>query len=172
MTSRLTPLKMERSWAFGLVSFRTRSDRTMKYSLTIAALMGAITLGLPLTSLAETLPKAFVCKLSDSRTAVIKDGRLILDKGKDPLAFTLAALDLKKRSAQLIGNNGATNVTMIKGDRGYHFIETTPSGNMAFTTVFLAPANEQRLFAVHSRHMEIVFMPVVSQYYGWCESKS
>ena len=93
----------------------------------------------------------------------------VTDKEFPPLIFD--AIDLKKRTARMVGNQGATDVTAIFTLTGITFIEQTPSGNLNFTTVFFSCVEgTENYIAVHSRHMNLVVTkPLPSQTYGICK---
>lgn len=78
------------------------------------------------------------------------------------------SIDLKKRTARLIGNQGAADLVVFTTGAGLTFFETTGSGNVVFTTVFGSQGNGKYI-AVMSRHMDIIGKPMPSQYYGTCQ---
>lgn len=91
--------------------------------------------------------------------------------GIDPLIF--AALNPDTRSAQFVGNIGATTVTMIATGTTWSFVEVTDTGNVNVTQVFLwdepqAAAGIYR--AIHSRHSSLMGVIVASQHYGHCKA--
>ena len=85
------------------------------------------------------------------------------------MAFTIAAIDLAKGNAQLVGNLGASPLIVIRGSDGISFIERTPSGNMNVTTVYTTKIKAGGFAAVHSRHVGSPGDPMISQYLGSCE---
>ena len=112
-------------------------------------------------------PKAFKCLFPGGVSADDK-GKGLSPETTGPMAFTLASIDTKTKTAQLIGNIGANKVRVIPGDGGLHFLNLTGSGNLVVTTVFASTDAEGKFHAVHSRHVSIDG-PIVSQYYGSCE---
>lgn len=88
------------------------------------------------------------------------------------------AIDRENHSARLIGNAGVSEVRVIESDRGLHFLEYTPSGNLNVTTVFSAAPKglPPRSFVfVASRHLDLgdpATGPsiIASQYHGTCKA--
>jgi hypothetical protein len=134
-------------------------------------LLGLLVVALATGSAAHGAPpKAFVCNFVESYFGEIDNERLVTGKATDSMQLTFAGIDIKRKAAQLIGNAGASDVTLLRGDNSFHFVESTATGNMAITTVF-HPTKGGKIFAVHSRHMNLSG-PIVSQYYGWCDARS
>jgi hypothetical protein len=84
------------------------------------------------------------------------------------MELTFAALNPTQGTAQLVGNVGASNVSLIDGAAGISFVEVTPTGNITLTTVYTTEVNG-RFVAVHSRHMGAADRPMVSQIFGSCQ---
>lgn len=93
----------------------------------------------------------------------------VTDKEFPPLIFD--AIDLKKRTARIIGNQGATDVVAITTLTGITFIEQTGAGNLNYTTVFFSCVEgTEDYIAVHSRHLDLlVSTPLPSQLHGICK---
>lgn len=77
-------------------------------------------------------------------------------------------VDLKNGSARLIGNIGASDVMVIRGDNGLTFVEGTQSGVIQVTAVYTGALADGRFKAVASRHTGAFGMPIPSQAYGAC----
>jgi len=85
----------------------------------------------------------------------------------DPIVFY--GIDLKDRSAQMMGNGGRQSVAAIATGSGVTFLESTESGNLNVTTVFAGFAeNSDKFLAVHSRHFFAMGQARPSQYHGTC----
>jgi hypothetical protein len=93
----------------------------------------------------------------------------VTDKEFPPLIFD--SIDIKKRTARLIGNQGAGDATVIANLTGITFIERTRVGNFNFTTVFFSCVEgTEDYIAVHSRHINLlVGTPLSSQMHGICK---
>ena len=93
----------------------------------------------------------------------------VTDKEFPPLIFD--AIDLKKRTARIIGNQGAIDVMVILTLTGITFIEQTGAGNLNYTTVFFSCVEgTEDYIAVHSRHIDLlVSTPLPSQLHGICK---
>jgi hypothetical protein len=90
------------------------------------------------------------------------------DDSLDTLHFD--SIDLKAKTARLIANAGAGDVTMLWGASGLTFIERTGLGNFAFTTIFpIYKQGTTEFIAVTSRHMNLLKYPLPSQYHGTCK---
>ena len=113
-------------------------------------------------------PKAFKC-LFTSSVAAEDNGKGLASEPTGPMAFTLASVDIKAKTAQLIGNAGADKVTVLTGDHGLHFMNLTGTDNFIVTTVFASTDANGKFHSVHSRHVSLGDKPIVSQYYGSCE---
>lgn len=84
------------------------------------------------------------------------------------------SIDIQRRVARLIGEIGATDVSIISDSGGLTFTERTPNGpNVTTVYPYYNNAKGGRLLMVQSRHMVILpFLmgsPAPSQYYGSCE---
>ena len=89
-------------------------------------------------------------------------------KFSDPLIFD--SIDLKNKTARIIGNEGADNVTVLLTLSGITFIEITGADNITITTVFPFYIKGTNQFAgVHSRYMNLMFEPLPSQFHGTCK---
>jgi len=113
-------------------------------------------------------PKAFKCLFTSGMSAEDNGSGLSPDS-VGPMAFTLASINVKAKTAQMVGNIGAETVTVISGGKGLHFLDITGTGNLVVTTVFSATDSSGKFLAVHSRHIYLAGGPIVSQYYGNCE---
>jgi hypothetical protein len=87
-------------------------------------------------------------------------------------SFKIDTIDLKKRSARLVGTGGSALVSLLSSAVGVTVIEQTPLGNVNITTVFAFGQQNRTFFAVHSRHIgDPTAPPTVSQNYGSCEAQ-
>jgi len=87
------------------------------------------------------------------------------------------AIDPTSGTARLIGNAGATDVTLSVNAKGLHFIEVTGSGNLMVTTVFRTAASHGApgtFVFVYSRHFALGSAAgdsnatIPSQHHGLC----
>ena len=92
----------------------------------------------------------------------------VTDKEFPQLIFD--SIDLKRRTARVISNQGATDAMVILTPTGITFVEQTGFGNLNFTTVFASSLRgTEDYIAVHSRHMHLVVStPLPSQIHGIC----
>lgn len=75
-------------------------------------------------------------------------------------------IDLVSKKAFMKGNNGMTELLVVKNDvEGYALIEITSTGNVMTTAI------DKELSSVHSRNSIILSKLVPSQYYGKCTKK-
>jgi hypothetical protein len=120
---------------------------------------------------AQPVPRAFVCSFDTGTEATVDQGTVEAKPITGaPLNVTFAAVDPAKGTAQIVGNLGASDITLIVGTDGYSFVEVTGVGNVILTTVFDTSVASGGLFAVMSRHVSIQG-PVVSHYRGACEPR-
>ncbi len=82
---------------------------------------------------------------------------------------TFDAIDLKNKTARLIGNVGTADVLALSSPMGISFLEYTPIGNFNLTTVFADYSANGDFIAVTSRHVMLPKAPLVSQYHGVCK---
>ncbi len=73
--------------------------------------------------------------------------------------------DAVTKEAVMVGNNGVSDVHMLKGEWGKTFLEPLGSGAVQSTTIL--PSGE----AVHSRHSILFDEIIPSQYYGKCSTR-
>lgn len=81
----------------------------------------------------------------------------------------LDSIDTERRTARLIGNVAAIDITVLDLAAGLHFIEQGDSGTLHTLTVFPndSPAGAYR--AVYSRHLVLLEQVIPSQNYGVCQ---
>ena len=65
----------------------------------------------------------------------------------------------------LLGNNGSSEVKLLRSDDGFAFVEITATGNIMTTSI------DSKLNSVHSRNTILFGEIMPSQYYGMCEVK-
>lgn len=121
--------------------------------------------------LAGVQPQALVCRFKSVSNGVL-GARYEPGRSKDTLDVTFAGLSPSTRSAQMIGNAGTAQVTMLSEPGQLIFIEDTPIGNRILTTVMTEGSGEGYP-AVHSRHtvMTGAGEMMVSQMVGLCEPR-
>lgn len=81
--------------------------------------------------------------------------------------FQIDAIDHGARSARLIGNQSASDLTMVTGPLTMSFIEVVSSGAVITTTVYPWRDGVLGFRAVTARHVATVG-PLPSQSYGHC----
>jgi hypothetical protein len=96
-----------------------------------------------------------------------KSGTPKVTVGREDFTLHFDSIDVKAKTARLIGNQGAGDITAFATGAGLHFFEQTPSGNLALTTVFASRA-AGGFIAVASRHVDLLGGPLPSQYHGVC----
>jgi hypothetical protein len=129
---------------------------------------------LPLSSTSHArIPAALVCSLHGAVYANLKpDGTIEREAINDTMSLTIAAIDLEKKSAQVIGNAGAAPVYAFKSQAGLNIMEATPTGNINLLTVMLVNQGSSHP-AAYSRHIfDPIISGMVSQYYGACKDKT
>ncbi|GLS18735.1 hypothetical protein GCM10007874_17520 [Labrys miyagiensis] len=119
------------------------------------------------------VPAALVCSLHGAVAAVLKpDGTIERKDINDTMSLTIAAIDLEKKSAQVINNADAAPAYAFQSETGLNIMEVTPTRNINLLTVMLVNQGSSHP-AAYSRH---IFDPIiggmVSQYYGACEDRT
>jgi hypothetical protein len=87
----------------------------------------------------------------------------------DPFVLVYDSIDVKARTARLIGNIGTSDILVLETPGHLTFVEPTKSGNMTITTVYRS-SKDGPYSAVHSRHVGMLSSPMASQMYGTCAS--
>jgi hypothetical protein len=103
--------------------------------------------------------------------AKISGAKISVEKDNLDSALHFDSIDLKSGKARLIGNQGASDVSVWGTVSGITFVEQTGFGNVAITTVFSEriPGKEE-FYVVVSRHMQMLRgNPLPSQYHGSCK---
>jgi hypothetical protein len=111
------------------------------------------------------------CSFPVYAAPVWKDGAAQVVSRAQDFTFDIDAIDLKKRSAQIVGKGGASaHASTVVTPVGVNIIEATPIGNLNVTTVFVAGGPAGKYITVHSRHIgDPSSTPSPSQNYGTCE---
>lgn len=115
------------------------------------------------------LEVTYRCKFSDGQSTDFGAGNPISKKSEFP-ELIFDKVNLSKRTARLIGNNGAVDIQLLAGSDSLHLVEQTPTGNLSIATIF-TNVNYVKLNSypvVISRHMSMSSSPMVSQYRGFC----
>ena len=114
--------------------------------------------------------KTLRCAFSIRSSADSRRGDLKPSIEASSMVFVFDSIDLQESSARAVGNQGSSNEIALRTPSGITFIEKTNTGNHVFTTVFSGSGNTSLAFhAVTSRHMEMMGVVVISQWYGACE---
>jgi hypothetical protein len=90
------------------------------------------------------------------------------------LAVSFTAIDTQDGTAEAVGDNGKSHITVRLLGNYLHFMQMDPYGALYVTTVFNKETKNGRLQAAHSRHEYTpVSVPGMTsrpeQYYGDCE---
>jgi hypothetical protein len=112
--------------------------------------------------------RSMKCLFHDGSLGDFQKGKLEVKKLREEMTIDFDAIDLKAGTARSLGENGASNETVLATPTGLTFIEKTGSGNVVVTTVFATKRTSQDFIAVMSRHMSMLGTVVPSQYYGTC----
>jgi len=127
----------------------------------------------PTISVAETqFPKTFKCTFDKgvfTANSVSKPDDFKSEKTKDSMELIFDNIDLKQHKARLIGNAGTSDIFVQTAGESLHLLETTPSGNLNVTTIYIRAMAAGDLFSVHSRHVGSASAPMVSQFWGSCK---
>ena len=116
---------------------------------------------------------AFECSFPREVGANVKKGKWV-ERGwdkDDSYSVVFASVDAAKGTAQQIGDLGASNLIVLKGDNSLNILEPTPSGNLVLTTIF-SGEKDATFLAVTSRHMNVFGEAIVSQMFGSCRGKN
>jgi hypothetical protein len=114
------------------------------------------------------LARSLKCEFQPGALAEWKSDRPVLKTTYEKFALHFDAIDIKKGTARLIGNQGAGDVTLWTTIAGLHFVEQTGFGSIMVTTVFstMVPGG---FVAVTSRHIDMMMTPPLpSQTHGTC----
>jgi len=81
--------------------------------------------------------------------------------------ITIAAIDFQNSTAQMVGNVGASNLAIVRGNSMVSFIETVPNGGVVVISVH-GNASSQQFFGTLSRSINLLGTPMASSYFGIC----
>ena len=85
-------------------------------------------------------------------------------KVKEKFEFNFI-VDEATGKSYLLGNNGSSEVKLLRSGDGLTFVEITATGNIMTTSI------DSKLNSVHSRNTIFLGEMMPSQYYGVCEVK-
>ena len=90
--------------------------------------------------------------------------------GEKGQVLMLDSINVKERTARVIGNQGASDLMVFLAGNGLNFIEV-PGSTVSFYTVFTVPTGTPgEFYAVNSRHTNMFDMSIVPQQYpGKCK---
>jgi hypothetical protein len=114
--------------------------------------------------------RSLKCQIGPGSVAKWSDGKVAIEKDTFASATHFDSIDLKSGKARLIGDQGASDVSVWATASGITFVEQTGFGNLVFTTVFSERIpGKADFYAVVSRHMLMLRgNPLPSQYHGSC----
>ena len=115
--------------------------------------------------------KSLKCIMGPGVTTEWKKGKIKTEPAEFGATLHFDSIDLKKRTARLIGNQSATDVTAFVTATGITFIELIASGNISVTTVYFEYSDKSSMQykVVQSRHLSLLVEALPSQYYGSCK---
>jgi hypothetical protein len=129
-----------------------------------------VSLGLIISTNVFGQSQSFRCNYSDGLVTNWDSGKPSSKRDGRMSEIVFDQLDTKKGTGRMIGNSGSENVQVLNGDGSVHIVERTPSGNMNTTTIFTQSQKNQNEYpVVHSRHLNFVGGPLVSQFVGLCK---
>lgn len=116
-------------------------------------------------------PTTLSCRFDAGHTWTLENGAFTEAK-PSPLAFSIAAINLEKQSAQLILDDGKTGtLRVVRALNANSFLEVAQEGFLNLTTVYDKDATSGTYPAVHSRHFGLLGQPMFAQYAGTCTAK-
>ena len=117
-----------------------------------------------------TTVQSLRCSFPTAATTRWRDGAPETGTGEQTFGFQIDAINSQKRTARIVGPSGSAEASAFLTDTGLNVIEQTPLGNFVLTSVFSGGSADDKLIAVHSRHVgDLAAAPTVSQHYGTCE---
>jgi hypothetical protein len=115
-------------------------------------------------------PKAFACSFVDGTTHSYEQGQYVPEKAA-PLSFGIEAIDEKAQTADLRTERGTGQLRVVQAINATHFLEVVTEGFLNVTTVYDKDPAKDLHPAVHSRHLGLFGLPLVTQYHGFCSAK-
>ena len=143
---------------------------TMKLSR-IRNVLIPVSLGLIISTNVFGQSQSYRCNFSDGLTTNWDSGKPSSVRSGKMSEIIFDQVDTKKGTGRMIGNSGSENVQVLNGETNtIHVVERTPSGNMNITTIFSSTQkNPSDYPVVHSRHLNFIGGPLVSQFIGLCK---
>jgi hypothetical protein len=118
--------------------------------------------------------RSLTCSFSAMATGTWKDGEPQSSLKTAKLAVAFNAVDTQDGTAESVGDQGKTHITVRVVGPYLHFMQMDPYGALYVTTVFDKETRGGKLQAAHSRHEYTpVSLPGLTsrpeQYYGECD---
>jgi hypothetical protein len=115
--------------------------------------------------------RSLKCQIGPGSVGKWSGAKISVEKDSLDSALHFDSIDLKSGKARLIGDQGASDVTVWATASGITFVERTAFGNLVITTVFSERVpGKAAFYAVVSRHMQMLRgNPLPSQYHGSCK---
>ncbi|MEL7302456.1 MAG: hypothetical protein AAGJ53_02050 [Pseudomonadota bacterium] len=117
------------------------------------------------TSSASTL--RYQCAFEQGRVQNFEGGAF---KGGDAaaLSFDVAAIDLRRQTAELVTGSGRGQLRIVRAINANHYLEVITEGFLNITTIYEPAESGAPAPAVHSRHVGLLGQPMTAQYTGFC----
>ncbi|MGI9425881.1 MAG: hypothetical protein ACR2PA_22090 [Hyphomicrobiaceae bacterium] len=112
----------------------------------------------------------YICDFQSGMVNTFENDVFQIKRAK-ALSFEIGDIDLAKQAASLVTPNGKGGLKIVRAIGANHFLEVITEGFLNITTIYGEPAGDGTFPAVHSRHIGLLGMPVVSQYLGTCKAK-
>ena len=124
------------------------------------------------------LIKSFKCSFPVYSVGAWKTGEPQAQiKQADQFTLTIDDIDTDSGSGRVTGTAGPVEVTALLTVSSLHFMESSGTGTLNVTTIFVSDGGVRKFRAVHSRHDYLPMSipgftsePTVTQNYGTCEA--
>jgi len=111
------------------------------------------------------------CSFQDGQATEFSNTKPITKRSNDMGDLIFDQIDVRNQTARVIGSIGAETIIALYGNNSIHLLETTISGNLNITTVYLSTKSlRDGIYpTVHSRHINLASGPYPSHYVGFCK---
>lgn len=118
-------------------------------------------------------PDLLTCSFSKGTSAILERTKQSIARTDDNLRLDLYEFNWSRKTARMSGNQSKVDVVILSANEtAVTMAEYIDDGSLQITVVYGSKTSQGAFNAVHSRHSEMMDVPIPSQYYGSCHRRA
>jgi hypothetical protein len=117
-------------------------------------------------------PESLACSFPKGTSAILERSKQSITKTNDNLRLDFYQFNWNRQTAKMSGNQSEVDVVILSANEtAVTIAEYVDEGSLQVTVVYGSKTTQGAFNAVHSRHSEMMDVPIPSQYYGSCRRR-